>query len=77
MLTYKEMERLPENERAVIRASHDYYQALLRGAPTNEQHRLRQTWLEEIHRRWPDTLTCGGTTHPDRSLIYVASQRKA
>jgi hypothetical protein len=57
MLTYKEMERLPENERAVTRASHDYYQALLKGASASEQHRLRQAWLQEIHRRWPDTST--------------------
>ena len=57
MLTYKEMDRLPENDRAVTRASHDYYQALLNGAPGEELRKLLQMWLGEIHKRWPETLS--------------------
>ena len=56
MLTDKEIKRLPENDREVTRASHDYYQALLSGAPDSELRRLRQAWLCEIYKRWPDTL---------------------
>jgi hypothetical protein len=56
MLTYKEIKRLPENDREVTRASHDYYHALLSGAPDSELRRLRQVWLGEIYKRWPDTL---------------------
>lgn len=56
MLTYRDMNRLSEGDRAVNRASHDYYQALLRGACEQELQRLLQTWLGEMHKRWPDLL---------------------
>lgn len=54
VLTYKDMNRLSEGDRAVNRASHDYYQALLRGACEQELQQLLQTWLGEMHKRWPD-----------------------
>lgn len=63
MLTYKDIERLPEDDRAVSRASHNYYQALLKGVSESERRRLQQIWLHEIHRRWPDTLRCDGIIH--------------
>lgn len=56
MLTYRKMNRLPKGDRAVNRASHDYYQALLKGASDQELQQLLQTWLGEIHKRWPDLL---------------------
>ena len=68
MLTYKDMDRLPENDRAVTRASHDYYQALLSGASESERRRLRLAWLHEIHRRWPDTPDFDGTNCATHNL---------
>ena len=56
MMTNREINSLPENDQAVTRASHDYYKALLSGLPKDEQRRLRLIWLNEIQRRWPDTL---------------------
>jgi hypothetical protein len=55
MMTPNEIDALPQNDRAVTRASHDYYRALLVGVPLGERQRLRQAWLCEIQRRWPDT----------------------
>jgi|APFre7841882590_1041340.scaffolds.fasta_scaffold26817_2 hypothetical protein len=57
MLISKELEWLPEDDRVVTLASHDYYRALLRGAPDSERRRLQQAWICEIHKRWPDVLT--------------------
>ncbi|MCP5424734.1 MAG: hypothetical protein H6970_06655 [Gammaproteobacteria bacterium] len=54
MMTLHEIDALPPDDRAVTRASHDYYRALLVGAPLGERRRLRQAWLSEIQRRWPD-----------------------
>ncbi|CDH45805.1 MAG: hypothetical protein IPL59_03375 [Candidatus Competibacteraceae bacterium] len=53
MMTIGDIEKLPECERAVARASYQYYRALLHGAPNPARLRLRQIWLAEIARRWP------------------------
>lgn len=57
MLISKELDCLPEVDRVVTLASHDYYLALLNGAPRSERRRLQKAWLCEIYKRWPDTLT--------------------
>ena len=54
MMTLHMIEKLPESERAVTRASYHYYRALLQGAPDATRQRLRRLWLSEIQRRWPD-----------------------
>jgi hypothetical protein len=54
MMTIRDIEKLPAGERAVTRASYQYYRALLQGAPDPARQRLRRLWLSEIHRRWPD-----------------------
>jgi ubiquinone/menaquinone biosynthesis C-methylase UbiE len=46
-------------ERAVTRASHQYYRALLHGAPAATRQRLRQLWLVELRRSWPDAWRGG------------------
>lgn len=51
MMTIRDIEKLPECERAVARASYQYYRALLHGAPNTAC--LRRIWLAEIERRWP------------------------
>jgi hypothetical protein len=50
----REIEKLPQCERAVARASYQYYRALLRGASCETRCRLRYRWLAEQRRRWPD-----------------------
>ncbi|NJN45552.1 MAG: hypothetical protein HC808_02605 [Candidatus Competibacteraceae bacterium] len=55
MMTNREIDLLPQGDRAVTQASHDYYRALLVGVPTGERQRLRRAWLHEMQRRWPDT----------------------
>ena len=55
MMSIREIEKLPEDQRAVTRASYQYYRALLQGAPDATRLRLRQLWLGELQRRWPDT----------------------
>ncbi|MEE4379914.1 MAG: hypothetical protein V2J55_20695 [Candidatus Competibacteraceae bacterium] len=55
MMTNREIDLLPQGDRAVTQASHDYYRALLVGVPVGERQRLRQAWLHEMQRRWPDT----------------------
>ena len=55
MMTIRDIDKLPEGERAVTRASHRYYYALLHGAPDATRQRLRQLWVVELRRRWPDT----------------------
>ena len=54
MMTLHMIEKLPESERAVTRASYHYYRALLQGAPDATRQRLRRLWLGELRRRWPD-----------------------
>lgn len=54
MISIREIEKLPEDQRAVTRASYQYYRALLQGAPDATRLRLRQLWLGELQRRWPD-----------------------
>jgi hypothetical protein len=56
MMTTREIELLPEAERAITRASHNYYRALLSGAPKNKRQKLRKAWLNEIQRCWPGLL---------------------
>jgi len=53
MLTHRDIDSLPLDDRAVTRASHEYYRALLSGMPEDERRRLRQIWLTELQRRWP------------------------
>lgn len=55
MMTIRDIEKLPECERAVTRASYQYYRALLHGVPYETRQRLRHRWLVELRRRWPDT----------------------
>lgn len=54
MMTIRDINRLPESERAVTRASYQYYRAVLRGAPDTRRQQLRRLWLGEIQRRWPE-----------------------
>lgn len=54
MMTIRDINKLPECERAVTRASYQYYRALLHGVPDATRQRLRQLWLVELQRRWPD-----------------------
>ena len=54
MMSIREIEKLPEDQRAVTRASYQYYRALLQGAPDATRLRLRQLWVGELQRRWPD-----------------------
>ncbi|HRF63312.1 MAG TPA: hypothetical protein P5260_13165 [Candidatus Competibacter sp.] len=54
MMTIRDINKLPEGERAITRASYQYYRALLHGAPNATCQRLRQVWLVELQRRWPD-----------------------
>ncbi len=54
MMSIREIEKLPEDQRAVTRASYHYYRALLQGAPDATRLRLRQLWVDELQRRWPD-----------------------
>jgi hypothetical protein len=56
MMTTGEIELLPEAERAITRASHNYYRALLSGAPKDKRQKLRRAWLNEIQRCWPGLL---------------------
>jgi hypothetical protein len=56
MMTNYEIDLLPAAERAVTRASHEYYRALLSGAPQDKRQRLRKAWLSEIQRCWPEAL---------------------
>ncbi|MFO1372881.1 MAG: hypothetical protein U1F42_11015 [Candidatus Competibacteraceae bacterium] len=56
MMTIRDIEKLPEYDQAVTRASHAYYRALLHGASYEKCQRLRRAWLAEIQRRWPDAL---------------------
>lgn len=51
----RDIEKLPEDERAVLRASHCYYRALLQGAPVETRQRLYHLWLREVRQRWPET----------------------
>lgn len=53
MMTMRDIEKLPECERAVARASYHYYRALLHGAPGPARLRLRRIWLAAMERRWP------------------------
>lgn len=57
MMTISDINKLPERERAVTRASYRYYRALLIGAPYTTRQRLRQSWESEMQRRWPDAST--------------------
>lgn len=52
-MTISDIEKLPECEQAVARASYQYYRALLHGASDTTRLRLRCIWLAEIERRWP------------------------
>lgn len=54
MMTIRDIEKLPEYDRAVTRASHRYYRALLQGAPDATRQHWRRLWLNEIRRRWPE-----------------------
>jgi hypothetical protein len=56
MLANHELDQLPEDDRVVTLASHEYYHALLSGASDTERRRLWKVWLYEIYKRWPDTL---------------------
>ena len=38
----------------VVRASHDYFSALLRGAAKNRRAQLKQAWVCSLQRQWPD-----------------------
>jgi hypothetical protein len=40
----------------VVRASHDYFSALLRGAAKNRRGQLKQAWVCAIQRRWSHDL---------------------
>jgi len=51
MMTIGDINKLPERERAVTRASYQYYRAVLNGAPATTRQRLRQSWLIELRRR--------------------------
>jgi hypothetical protein len=53
-MTHRDIELLPENDQAVTRASYNYYRAVLKGQSVNERNQLRQIWLREIQRRWPN-----------------------
>jgi hypothetical protein len=55
-MTRQEIDLLPLPERTLTRASHDYYRALLRGAPEPERRRLCRIWLQEVQQRWPEVL---------------------
>ncbi|MFZ1326312.1 MAG: hypothetical protein WAT67_09900 [Candidatus Contendobacter sp.] len=55
-MTSRNIEKLPESERALIRASHNYYRALLQGASDATRQQLRRVWLNEVQRCWPDTV---------------------
>lgn len=57
MMTIHQIEKLPESERGVARASYEYYRALLRGASVQTRYRLRCRWLVEQRCRWPDAWT--------------------
>lgn len=54
MMTIGDINKLPERERAVTRASYRYYRAVLNGAPVTTRQRLRQSWLIELQRCWPE-----------------------
>ena len=54
MMTIGDINKLPERERAVTRASYQYYRAVLNGAPAPTRQRLRQSWVMELQRRWPE-----------------------
>lgn len=56
MMTIRDINKLPECDRAVTRASYEYYRAVLHGAPHEKCQRLRCAWLAEIQRRWPGAL---------------------
>jgi hypothetical protein len=55
IMTIRDIEKLPEQERAVARASYQFYRALLHGAPYRARLRLREAWMAELARRWPGT----------------------
>jgi hypothetical protein len=55
-MTSRDIELLPENDQAVTRASYNYYRAVLTGKSINERYQLRQIWLREIQRRWPNLV---------------------
>jgi len=54
MMTIRDINKLSESERALAHASYQYYRALLHGASAATRQRLRQRWLVEQQRRWPD-----------------------
>lgn len=59
MMTIRDIEKLPRGERAVTRASYQYYRALLHGASAGTRQTLRRQWLVELQRRWPDAWKSG------------------
>lgn len=54
-MNMRDIEKLPKDEQAVLRASHCYYRALLQGASAETRQRLRRVWLQEVRQRWPET----------------------
>jgi len=59
MMTIRDIEKLPRGERAVTRASYQYYRALLHGVSEGARQNLRRQWLVELQRRWPDAWKNG------------------
>lgn len=78
MLTYHDIERLSNADRVVTWASHDYYQALLRGASEVKRRQLRQMWLCALRSRWPELAEiglCGHCPAPEMTICIVRQRR--
>jgi hypothetical protein len=55
MLKFSEVEKFSIADRA----SHDYYQASLKGASGVKLRRLRQIWMCALQNRWPELIGMG------------------
>lgn len=54
MLTRDKIEQLPQNDRVVARASHEYYWLLLAGASKDQRQEQLRVWWKALQRQWPD-----------------------
>lgn len=50
----EEIQRLPLEDRALVRAMIDYGRAFMSGSPARELWPLHRLWEREIRQRWPE-----------------------
>lgn len=50
----EEIQRLPSEDRALVKAMMDYGRAFMLGASVKELWPLHRVWERELRRRWPE-----------------------